>query len=117
MSTDIRLYLTLAAVVALYAIFLHHTKEYLEPDFTWLEVVIGVAICLGFAAWRHRLIGSDSWLDYEGGVRAAFYVGGGVIIAWQVGRFVNRQEELRRRGRTDATALAEECRGRAPGDD
>lgn len=113
---DFTLYITLAASVGLYAIALHHFKELLEPDLTWLEVVIGCVICLGFAAWRQRISGGD-WQAYESGVWWAFGVGGGVIILWQVGRLVQRQEELRRRGRTNATAVAEECRGRAPGDD
>lgn len=104
----INLYITLAAVIGLYAIVLHHLKELLEPDLTWLEVVIGCAICLGFAAWRQRLAGGD-WSDYERGVWLAFVVGGGVIITWQVGRFIARQQELKQRGRTDTTAMAEEC--------
>jgi hypothetical protein len=113
---DFLLYITLAASVGLYAVLLHHFKELLEPDLTWLEVVIGCTICLGFAAWRHRLIGGD-WHEYERGVWWAFLVGGGVIIVWQVGRFVQRQKELQRRGISDAAALAEERRSHAPGND
>lgn len=106
MTTDQTLYLTLAASVGLYAIFLHHAKELLEPDFTWFEVVIGCVICLAFAAWRQRLAGGD-WHDYENGVWYAFLVGGGVIIAWQLLRFAQRQVELRQRGRTTTETLAD----------
>lgn len=117
MSMDVRLYITLAATVALYAILLHHTKELLEPDLTWLEVVIGCAICLAFAAWRQRLLVETPWQEYERGVWLAFLVGGGVIIFWQVGRFIRRQQELRRRGSTSTEAMAEQCRGSATADD
>jgi len=113
---DFLLYITLAATVGLYAVLLHHFKELLEPDLTWLEVVIGCAICLGFAAWRQRINDGD-WREYEHGVWIAFLVGGGVIIAWQVGRFVQRQKELQRRGISDTTAMAEERGSRTPGND
>lgn len=117
MSTDVRLYLTLAAVVALYAILLHHTKNALEPDFTIVEVIVGCTICLGFAAWRQRITGDPGWQGYERSTWLAFLVGGVIIGIWQIGRAVWRQEELRRRGRTDTATMAKERRGSARGDD
>lgn len=115
---DIRIYGTLALVVLLYAVFLQliHHKERLEPDYTWLEVVIGVTMCLAAAAYRGRHV-SGGWKEYEGGAWLAFIVGGGVIILWQIGQSVARQREVRQRGRIDATQMAEKCRVRPPGDD
>ena len=117
MSTDARIYFTLAIVAALYAVLLHYTKDRLEPDFTWLEVVIGCVLCLGFAAWRARLSDDTTWQGYERGVWLAFLIGGGVIVAWQIGRAIWRQEELRKRGRTSAETMAEQRRGGPSGDD
>lgn len=113
---DVLIYTALALIVFLYARILDRVKERLEPDFTWLEVVIGCTLCLAAAAIRHRVTGGD-WAAYEAGVWKAFIIGGGVIVAWQIGRAIHRQEELRRRGRTNSETMAEERGSRAPGDD
>jgi hypothetical protein len=113
---DFAIYGTLALMVYLYTRLLDRHKERLEPDFTWVEVVIGCALCFAAAATRARYV-PGGWQEYEQSVWLAFVVGGGVIIGWQIRRAIQRAEEVRKRGRTRPEKMAEERRSRTPGDD
>lgn len=109
-------------VTALYAAALNRARTRgWEPDWTWLEVTIGSALCLvaGTAATYAALgpaglvITIFFWL--------AFVIGGAPIVVWQLTRMSSRHRQaaaearrlLQREERyADApTALAESCRG------
>lgn len=51
---DIWFYLGASASSALYALALEKSKKRLEPDFTWLEVMIGVVLTGIWVALRMR---------------------------------------------------------------
>lgn len=74
--------LALMAVTSAYAFWLDRHKEF-EPDWTWLEVAVGVTICLTAAGLRSRAIGGD-WRKHERNVWRAFVLGGLPIIAGEV---------------------------------
>lgn len=95
-------------------------KARLEPDFIWLEVVIGnLLILVGGAALRVRLQQErgdiPTWRDYERGVARAFIAGGLPVILWQFWQAAVRHERARAYLRGDDSseynpeALAEEC--------
>lgn len=65
-----------------FAVWLDTHKEH-EPDFTWLEVVVGTAICLTAAGLRSRKTGGD-WRTHERHVWRAFVLGGLPVIAGEV---------------------------------
>lgn len=95
---DVVIYGLLMVVTSIYAVVLDRYKELLEPDGTWIEVVIGTTICLAFAAWRGREVGGD-WRDYETGVWLAFIFGGLPVVVWQVGRMLWRYRNIVRYAR------------------
>jgi len=72
----------LMLVTSGYALWLDHHKEH-EPDWTWLEVVVGTAICLTAAGLRSRALGGD-WRAHERSVIRAFVLGGLPIVAGEV---------------------------------
>lgn len=114
--------LSLLTTTTLYAAFLEAYKHRWEPDWTWLEVVAGTAMCLGAASLRTRLDPAASWQSHEQNVARAFIVGGFPVIAWQVGRMIKHDyaRYLYRQGRTNGTtseAMAEECGSIAANDD
>jgi len=115
---DIRIYGTLAITVLLYAVLLRSVHRVLpiEPDYTWLEVVIGVSFCLAAAAYRGRHV-PGGWEAYEAGVWLAFLVGGGIMSTWEIGRSIIHLREVRLRGSLSTTALAEKRGVRSEGDD
>lgn len=108
----------------IYAIVLDHAKRRRwEPDWTWLEVTIGSALCLaaGTAA-TCAVLGADG-LIIAGLFWLAFVVGGLPIVIWQLSRMNGRYRDaaaearrlLERRERREpyadaTTALAESCR-------
>lgn len=74
----------IAATTTVYAIFLQRFKRWLEPDWTWFEVVVGDAIILGGALIMRKLRPDMSAKEYERQTWLAFIVGGIPIIFWQV---------------------------------
>lgn len=77
-AIDIGLVLTTSA----YAWWLEHHKR-AEPDWTWLEVVFGTALCLTAAGLKSRIRRGD-WHDHERVVWRAFVLGGMPIIAGEI---------------------------------
>ena len=76
-------YLALFLATTLYALVLAWLKRKWEPDLTWIEVAIGVAICMGAPAWLARAGLVESWQVYEQYAFLAFIVGGFPIAIWQ----------------------------------
>jgi hypothetical protein len=85
-------YLVLVLMTTLYALFLECFKHRWEPHLTWLEVVVGTAICLSVPANLARAIGGD-WAAYEQRTWAAFLVGGFPIVVWQLARMIRDYKE------------------------
>lgn len=92
MTSLIATYSALALLTTLYAVLLDRHKEKWEPDWTWGEVAVGVALCLAAAAIAARQC-DPSWRDYELLVWASFVVGGTPIIIWQLKRMVGSRDE------------------------
>lgn len=116
-SFDIYLLLFLATTV--YAVALAQLKHIWEPDYTWLEVVIGVAIVLAAPYADHQINGPYTAELYEWRVWQAFLVGGMPIIAWSIIRTVRTWRRISTRiwrreshGESSAEALAGQ-RGRS----
>ena|ERR1044071_778362 len=65
-----------------YARWLERHKR-AEPDWTWLEVVAGTALCLAAAGLRSRMCGGD-WRDHERSVWRAFALGGAPIVVGEI---------------------------------
>ena len=119
---ELRIYLALFVTTALYALLLSKVKHLIEPDLTWLEVVIGVALCLAAPAIVARWSGVPTWQAYEALTWRAFLIGGAPIIIWQIGRATRTWRRVERRirerdGKPNTETLAEECRVRTDGDD
>jgi hypothetical protein len=93
---DTWVYLPLALLSSAYVVILDRKKAQIEPDYAWLEVVLGTAMCLTAAAIRARL-GPDDRATYERAVWLAFAVAGLPIIIWQ-----NRCAYQRQKRRGDA---------------
>jgi hypothetical protein len=83
--TTFALYCYLFAATTLYALLLAWLKHLWEPDLTWLEVVIGVAICLVVPYVDQRQHGPLTSEVYEQRVWLAFLIGGIPIVIWRVG--------------------------------
>lgn len=95
--TTLQIYAALFAATTLYAVLLATLKHLWEPDLTWLEVVIGVAICLAapYADQRHN--GPLTSEVYEQRVWLAFLIGGLPIVIWRVGASVRAWLRITRR--------------------
>ena len=110
---ELQVYTALFVTTAAYAFLLSRFKYLIEPDLTWLEVVIGVALCLAAPAIVARWANVPTWQAYEVLTWRAFLVGGAPIVLWQLGRMTRARRLLERRirerdGKSDATTLAEE---------
>jgi hypothetical protein len=113
----------LAATTTAYSALLESIdhKETVEPDLTWLEVVIGNALVIFAAMLRIRLQAESgtvpTWQDYERAVQRAMLVGGGPVIAWQLWQTFRRQEVHidYLQEQVYGEAMAEECRGSPEG--
>lgn len=124
MST-FQIYAALMLATSLYAALLAWLKHLWEPDLTWLEVVIGCAICLVAPALDQRLRGPLTSELYEWRVWQAFIVGGLPIVIWRVGASVRAWGRIARRigknhdgNTTDhATSVAHQRRGQSEADD
>lgn len=124
--TTIQLYAALFAATTLYAVVLSWLKHLWEPDLTWLEVVIGVVICLIAPYADQRWHGPLTSEVYEQRVWLAFLVGGIPIVIWRVGTSVRAWRRIGRRifpgDRNDntadhATSVARECGTEPEADD
>lgn len=118
----IDIYMLLFLATTGYAALLAWKKHIWEPDFTWLEVIIGVVLVLA-APYADRLLNGPYTAEiYESRVWLAFLVGGAPIIVWSIARTVRAWRRIskriwRRDGESSAEALAGERGGRAERDD
>lgn len=103
--TTFSIYAYLLAVTTLYAVLLSLFRHIWEPDLTWLEVVIGTALCLLAPSLDQRLNGPLTSEIYEQRVWLAFVIGGAPIVIWQLGQSVwaRLRVERRIRGTHDNT--------------
>jgi hypothetical protein len=119
---ELRIYLVLFFTTAVYAFLLSRFKYLMEPDLTWIEVVVGVTLCLAAPALVARWEGVPTWQAYEALTWRAFLIGGAPIVLWQIGRATRTWRRVERRirerdGKHDATAtMAEERGARTPDD-
>lgn len=92
-----KLDLALALFGTLYAAWLRQHKGQ-EPDWTWLEVVFGVSVVLGYAKARTAAQGDAT--RHEHNVWRGFIVAGVPIICGEVSQAIDsarqRREWLRR---------------------
>lgn len=72
----------LALATSIYAAILERMKSFIEPDLTWLEVAIGISICMAAPMALARIAPGD-WTLYEARSWIAFVVGGLPIVVWQ----------------------------------
>lgn len=72
----------LPVVTSLYALFLDRTRSFWKPGLTWLTVVGGVLICLGYA--RATTSPSASAAEYERNLATSFVLGGTPVILWRL---------------------------------
>jgi len=90
----------LAADVALvaatneYAAWLAEHKQ-LEPDWTWLEVTLGTALCLLHSTALGGLRGGD-WKAQQWRVVRSFGIGAVPVIVGEIRQYRLRKEERRR---------------------
>lgn len=124
MPTTFALYCFLFAAATLYALILSRFPM-LDPDLTFVEVIIGTALCLLAATLDRRWNGPLSSEAYEWRVWEAFIVGGTPIVLWQIGKSIRAWHAYLRRILTsiydNATAhpkaLAEKRRAEPEADD
>lgn len=109
----------LFTTTALYAAVLARFKHLWEPDYTWLEVVVGCVFVLAAPAVLWRMMPGAGVGDYERWVWVAFVVGGGPIILWRISAAVIAALRVQRtiHERKRAATLAEECGGGEAADD
>lgn len=98
-TADAVVYVPLLFVMALYALLLDRNKQRtkpgafrLEPDWTWVEIIGGVLLCLGAAYARSRL-GPDTRADALRAVWGAVIVSLAPIISWQIWRASARRRQ------------------------
>lgn len=95
--TTVQIYAALFIATTLYAALLAFLRHVWEPDLTWLEVVIGTALCLAAPYADQRLNGPLTSETYEARVWLAFLIGGLPIVAWQLGQSVRARLRVERR--------------------
>lgn len=95
--TTFAIYTCLFAATTLYAAILASLRHIWEPDLTWLEVVIGTALCLAAPYADQRLNGPLTSEVYETRVWLAFVIGGLPIVVWQLGQSVRARLRVERR--------------------
>lgn len=84
----------LVMLTSAYARWLDEHKI-LEPDGTWIEVAIGVGICLAHAACLGR-IDRGTWRSYELHVWRSFAVGSMPIIVGEIDQARRRRRDTKR---------------------
>lgn len=83
---DLDIHAALFVACALYAAILERYKKHLEPNYTWLEVAIGVSLVLGASFWRASRHAPWNGVDGVLAVMLGMVVGGAPIILWQIWR-------------------------------
>ncbi len=84
----------LGTTTSAWALWLWNHKEF-EPDFTWVQVVAGTALCLSHAHLQGELSGGD-WRSQQLRVFRSFIIGGVPIIAGEVTQWLSLRAERRR---------------------
>jgi hypothetical protein len=77
-----------------YADWLAEHKQ-LEPDWTWLEVAFGTALCLVHSAALGSIRGGD-WRIQQWRVLRSFALGAAPVVLGEMRQYRHRQEERRR---------------------
>lgn len=110
----------LVVATTAYSVWLDGHKH-AEPDWTWLEVVVGVGAVLTAAGLRSRVLGGD-WRDHERNVWRAFVLGGLPIISGEISQALRGwrdRDEYRKRGwelsNVSTSTLAGGSRATPPG--
>jgi hypothetical protein len=103
--TTFQIYAALFAATTVYAALLAFLRHVWEPDLTWLEVVIGTALCLAAPYADQRLNGPLTSEIYEARVWLAFLIGGAPVVIWQLGQSVSAWRRIRRRIRGDHVVI------------
>lgn len=84
--TTISIAVVLVLVKSLYAVLLSHKRlRRLQPDGTWVLVLIGVGLCI-LAAGIDRRLTEPSVAVFERRVWLFLLIGGIPIAVWQIGR-------------------------------
>ena len=123
--TTTTIYIGLFLATCAYAWLLAKFRHLWEPHLTWLEVALGVALCLTAPYLNARYVAAPAdWVAYEWDVWRGFFVGGPPIIIWQLIQSITAwlRVEHRIRSRNDdqanrATTLAAERRQSTETDD
>lgn len=87
MMSDLPLLLATTA----YSALVENIKKHLEPDFIWLEVAGGTALCLLFPFIARRRGEIATARCYERAVWRAFLIGSLPVIVWQVCLMIRRR--------------------------
>src|SRR5512138_186127 len=95
--TTFAIYSYLFAVATIYAALLAAFKHYWEPDLTWLEVIVGVGLCLLAPYLDQRWNGPLTSELYEQRVWVAFVVGGFPVVVWQLAKSIKARLQVERR--------------------
>lgn len=90
----------LVAATNEYAGWLAEHKQ-LEPDWTWLEVALGTAICLAHSAALGQLRSGD-WQQQQWRVVRSFSIGAVPVVLGELRQYRQRREERRRYARLRA---------------
>jgi hypothetical protein len=91
---DILISTALVAACSAYAAWLDENKD-LEPDFTWLEVSAGTALCLAAAGLQSRRQAGD-WQSHEREVVYALALGAAPVVVGEMRQWMRRRGERRR---------------------
>src|SRR5262245_40563164 len=119
----IAIYIGLFLVTSGYAALLAKFRHLWEPHLTWLEVAIGVFLCLLAPYLNARYVTAPAdWAAYDWDVWRAFFVGGPPIIIWQLAQSIRAWLRIEQRigkhnGQPSSAPLAAQRRVRAPDDD
>ena len=89
-ATDI----ALVAIASSWAHWLAAHKDF-EPDWTWVQVVAGVTLCLSHARLNGWWYGGD-WREQERRIFRAFLLAGTPIIAGEIAQWLQVREARRR---------------------
>jgi len=94
MRKSVALDCALITTTSAWAFWLAQHKEF-EPDFTWVQVVVGTLVCLGHAHAQGVASGGD-WQAQQWRVVRSFIVGGTPIIIGEIAQWLARPAERAR---------------------
>ena len=127
MTSTAAIFIYLIVIKTVYAYVLSRRPlRWLEPDYTWMLVLLGVAICIVAAAVDRRLNGPLSADVYEVRIWLALLWRGVPIAVWQIGKSARAWARIFRRifegtphgNQTEGAAgMAEECGELSQADD